>query len=335
MKHLNMKTSAKKSNGRKTVPNPVEPTMQAIVLRRFGGPEVLSVETVSRPVPGPGQFLIKIKAASVNPVDHKIRTGKYKMFRPQLPAIIGRDIAGTVCAKGPGAGGALQIGDEVFGMLDYVRGAYSQYTIGTVRELARRPQEVRVEDAGALGVAALTAWQGLFDHGHLKRGERVLIHGAAGGVGHLAVQFAKHCGAYVVATAGTADLKWVKKLGADCVIDYQKQLFENDTGNIDLVYDLIAGNTLDRSWQVLKERDGRIVSTLDHPPAPQAARRHQAHWTHMVVSVKRDQLAAIARLLESGEVRVHIGKTFPLAKAAMAHKLVESGHVQGKVLLTI
>jgi NADPH:quinone reductase-like Zn-dependent oxidoreductase len=328
-----MKPSAKNNPDRETTPQ-AQPTMQAIVIRRFGGPDVLKIETISRPVPGPGQFLIEVKVASVNPVDHKIRTGKYKMFRPELPAIIGRDIAGTISAMGRGTAGPLQIGDEVFGMLDYPRGAYTQYTIATARELARRPPGVKVEDAGALGVAALTAWQGLFDHGRLKRGERILIHGAAGGVGHLVVQFAKHCGAYVVATTGTQDIEWVKKLGADQVIDYKKQLFENETGNIDLVYDLIAGKILDRSWQVLKENGGRIVSTLNHPRAKQAAQRHHAYWTHMVVTVKREQLAAIARLVESGDVQVHIGQKFPLAKAALAHKLLEQGHVRGKVLLT-
>jgi NADPH:quinone reductase-like Zn-dependent oxidoreductase len=330
-----MKTTANRYTGRKITPSYEEQIMSAIVLRRFGGPEVLKLENISRPVPGRGQFLIEVKVASVNPVDHKIRTGKYKMFRPKLPAVIGRDVAGTICALGPGTVGSLDIGDEVFGMLDYPRGAYSQYTIATARELARRPKGVKVEEAGALGVAALTAWQGLFDHGHLERGERVLIHGAAGGVGHLAVQFARHCGAYVIATTGTDDIDWVKRLGANRVINYKKQLFENETGNIDLVYDLIAGETLDRSWQVLKERRGRIVSTLDHPAAPQAAEQHHGRWTHMVVTVKRDQLATIARLVESGKVRVHIGKVFPLAKAAMAHKLVENGHVRGKVLLTI
>jgi NADPH:quinone reductase-like Zn-dependent oxidoreductase len=330
-----MKPTVKKSVDQGRVPGRAEPTMQAIVLRRFGGPAVLKLETISCPVPGPGQLLVAVKAASVNPVDHKIRAGKYKMFHPQLPAIIGRDVAGTVCALGSGAGGSLKIGDEVFGMLDYARGAYSQCTVATARELARRPTGVQVEEAGALGVAALTAWQGLFDHGHLKRGERVLIHGAAGGVGHLAVQFAKHQGAYVIATAGTDDMDWVKKLGADRVIDYKKQLFENETGNIDLVYDLISGKTLDRSWQVLKEKGGRIVSTLDHPYAAQAATRHDARWTHMVVTVKSNQLTAIARLVESGKIRVHIGRTFPLAKASEAHKLVENGHVRGKVLLIL
>jgi len=310
-------------------------TMQAVVLHKFGGPEVLQLETMARPQPAHGQILIRVQAASVNPVDHKIRTGKYKMFRPELPAIIGRDIAGTICGLGPGAHGPFKVGDEVFGMLDYPRGAYCQYTIATARELALRPDKIPVKYAAALGVAGLTAWQGLFDHGELKRGERILIHGAAGGVGHLAVQFAKWRGAYVIATCGPRDVSWIKSLGADKVIDYKNQFFENETGNVDLVYDLIAGETLDRSWQVLKEKGGRIVSTLDHPGAKRQARLHHARWTHMVVTVKSGQLAQIARLMAINKVTVHAAKTFSLAQIQAAHRLVEDGHFRGKVLLKI
>jgi NADPH:quinone reductase-like Zn-dependent oxidoreductase len=308
--------------------------IKAVIIHHFGGPEVLKVERIPRPIPGRGQVLIKVDVASVNPVDHKIRTGKYKMFRPHLPAIIGRDVAGTIVAVGPSAKGSFEVGDPVFGMLDYPRGAYTQFTVATPRELARRPEKVTTNEAGALGVAALTARQGLFDHGHLQRGERVLIHGAAGGVGHLAVQFAKWRGAYVVATTGGRDLNWVKKLGADRVIDYKKTLFENEVGNIDLVYDLIAGETLDRSWQVLKVREGRIVSTLDHPKAAQQARLHHARWTHMVVAVKSKQLSQIARLVAEKKVHVEIGKKFILEQVQAAHKLIEKGHVRGKIILT-
>jgi NADPH:quinone reductase-like Zn-dependent oxidoreductase len=310
-------------------------TMQAVVLHKFGGPKVLQLETVVRPQPARGQLLIRVQAASVNPVDHKIRTGKYKMFRPELPAIIGRDIAGTICGAGPGTHGPFKVGDPVFGMLDYPRGAYCQYTIATARDLALRPENVPVQSAAALGVAGLTAWQGLFDHGQLKRGERVLIHGAAGGVGHLAVQFAKWYGASVIATCGPQDVAWIKRLGADKVIDYENQLFENETGNVDLVYDLIAGETLDRSWQVLKEKGGRIVSTLDHSGAQRQARLHHARWTHMVVTAKSEQLTQIARLVAADKVILHVAKIFPLAQIQAAHRLVEDGHFRGKVLLKV
>jgi NADPH:quinone reductase-like Zn-dependent oxidoreductase len=271
---------------------------KAVVIRHFGGPGVLQVEEMPCPIPGHGQFLIEVDAASLNPVNHKIRTGKYKMFRPKLPAVLGRDIAGTIRAVGPGTKG-FKIGDADFGMLDYTRGAYTRYTVATGREVARRPNKLSVNDAGAIGVAALTAWLGLFDHGHLKRGERVLIHGAAGGVGHLAVQFAKWHGAYIIATAAEHDLAWVKNLGADRVIDYKNELFENEVGNVNLVYDFIAGETLERSWQVLKEQ------------------------------------GVIARLIVEKKVRVEISKIFPLEKVQAAYRLVEKGHVHGKVLLSL
>jgi NADPH:quinone reductase-like Zn-dependent oxidoreductase len=307
---------------------------QAVRIHRFGGPSVLQLETIPCPVPRPGQVLVEVHAASVNPVDTKIRAGKFKLFRPELPAIMGRDISGVVRAIGGHRRSSLSVGDRVFGMLDYERGGYTRYLVATPRELARCPAAVSHLEATTLGVAAMTAWQCLFDHGRLKRGERVLIHGGAGGVWHFAVQFAKVHGATVIATAGPQDLAWVKSLGADRVIDYHNEKFENEVGNVDLVLDLIAGEVQERSWQVLKERGGRIVSTL-MPPSPVEAKRHRASGTRMVVHVDRDQLAKIAQLVVEKKVRVKIGKTFPLAQAAAAQKLIENGHVRGKVVLTV
>lgn len=293
-------------------------TMQAVRLHRFGGPNVLQLEKIPRPVPRPGQLLIEMRAAGVNPVDTKIRLGKFPLFRPRLPAIIGRDIAGVVRAVGGKGRSAFKTGDAVLGMLDYARGAYADYVVATPHELVRRPAGVSERKAGALGVAALTAWQGLFDHGRLKRRERVLIHGGAGGVGHFAVQFAKLHGAIVIATAGTRDLAWVKGLGADQVIDYKRDRFEDEVGNVDLVFDLIAGETQERSWQVLKDHGGRIVSTLTVPD-PAEARRHLASGQRMVVKMDQRQLAEIARLVAGKKVHVHIGKTFSLSQASAAH----------------
>jgi NADPH:quinone reductase-like Zn-dependent oxidoreductase len=185
-------------------------------------------------------------------------------------------------------------------------------------------------DAGAIGVAALTAWQSLFDHGHLKKGQRVLIHGAAGGVGHFAVQFAKYAGATVIATASTRDQKWVKGLGADEVINFEEQKFEEHTGNIDLVLDLISGETQDRSWQVLKESGGILVSTLTEPSKAEA-RRHKARGMRMMVTANAEQLKKIAALIATGRVKVSIEKAFPLDKVGVAHQYLENGHVRGKV----
>jgi NADPH:quinone reductase-like Zn-dependent oxidoreductase len=310
--------------------------MKAICIHRTGGPSVLKFEEADEPKPGPGEMLVKVHAAGVNPVDTKIREGKFKMFKAKLPAIIGRDIAGVVCGLGGRAKGrsTFKVGDGVFGMLDYDRGAYAEYSVASPREIAHKPKKLGMLEAGSLGVAALTAWQGLFDHGGLRKGQRVLIHGAAGGVGHFAVQFAKVVGATVVATAGKRDLQWVRRLGADQVIDYKNQRFEDETSDIDLVFDLIGGETQDRSWQVLKPRAGLMVSTLQEPSKAQA-RKHHARGGRMVVQANSRQLDEIARLIVAKRVRVTLGKVFPLAKTRQAQELVENGHVRGKVVLSV
>jgi NADPH:quinone reductase-like Zn-dependent oxidoreductase len=310
--------------------------MKAARIHRIGGPSVFKFEEVPLPKPRRGEFLIEVHCAGVNPVDIKIRQGKFKLFKPDLPATLGRDIAGVVRAVGgsptKGRRSPFRIGDEVFGMLDYDRGAYAEYTVACAREIARRPKKVTEKDAATLGVAALTAWQGLFDHGHLKRGQRVLIHGAAGGVGHFAVQFAKIAGATVIATASERDLGWVRKLGADEVFDFKNQRFEEHTGDIDLVLDLIAGETQERSWGVLKASGGAIVSTLSEPSKTEA-RRHEARGVRMVVKAKSEQLRKIASLVASGRVKVTIGKVFPLREVGNAHDSLENDHVRGKVIL--
>ncbi len=307
-------------------------------MHRTGGPRVFIYDEVPLPKPRPGEFLVEVHYAAVNPVDAKIRQGAFPLFKARLPATIGRDIAGVVRAVGgkapKGRRSPFRVGDEVFGMLDYDRGAYAEYTLASARELARRPMKVTERDAATLGVAALTAWQGLFDHGRLKRGQRVLIHGAAGGVGHFAVQFAKMAGATVIATASKRDLRWVTKLGADEVIDFKNQRFEEHTGGIDLVLDLVAGETQERSWAVLKEAGGALVSTLSEPSKAEA-RRHKARALRMVVKVKGDQLKKIASLVDSGRVKVTAARVFPLREAGKAHACLENDHVRGKVILEV
>lgn len=309
--------------------------MKAARMHKTGGPGVLKLEEVPLPKPRKGEFLVDVRSAGINPVDIKIREGKFPLFKAHLPATIGRDIAGIIRGiGGDRAKSAFKMGDSVFGMLDYERGAYAEYTIASAREIVRRPKNLKERDAGAIGVAALTAWQGLFDHGKLKKGQRVLIHGAAGGVGHYAVQFAKYAGAKVIATASGRDLKWVKGLGADEVIDFENQKFEEHTGNIDLVFDLIAGETQERSWQVLKEEGGAIVSTLSEPSKAEA-RKRRARGLRMVVKANPLQLKKIAALIVRGRVKVVIDKTFPLEKVSAAHQYLQNGHVRGKVALKI
>lgn len=304
-------------------------------MHKIGGPSVFSYDEIPLPKPGRGQYLIEVHYAGVNPVDTKIRQGKFKLFKARPPAILGRDFSGIirgVGAKAVSGRAAFKVGDNVFGLLNYDRGAYAEYTVAFAREIARRPEKVTEKVAGSLGVAALTAWQGLFDHGRLKRGQRVLIHGAAGGVGHFAVQFAKIAGATVIATASKRDLGWVKKLGADEVIDFKNQRFEEHTGNIDLVLDLVSGETQERSWGVLKEKGGAIISTLSEPSKTEA-RKHKARGMRMVVKIRKDQLQKIAGLIASGKVVVTVAKVFPLSKVGEAHEYLENAHVRGKVVM--
>ncbi|HEX4098354.1 MAG TPA: NADP-dependent oxidoreductase, partial [Caulobacteraceae bacterium] len=244
--------------------------MKAIRIHEFGNADVLRVEDVDRPEPGAGEVLILIRAAGVNPVDYKIREGRYPPVKAdQLPLILGRDAAGVVQEVGQGAG-RFKAGDEVFAMLPQDRGGYAEWVTAPADLCAPKPRSLDFVQAASVPLAALTAWQGLFDHGRLEAGQRVLIHGASGGVGPFAVQFAKIKGAEVFATASADSRSFVERLGADRVIDYKNERFEDVVHDADLVYDLIGGETETRSWQVLK-RGGTLVSTVHEPDADRAA----------------------------------------------------------------
>ncbi|SER39091.1 NADPH:quinone reductase [Faunimonas pinastri] len=306
-------------------------SMKAVRIHFFGGPEVLRVEDVPVPEPKAGEILLRVQAASVNPVDYKIRSGKYPLLKAEdLPVTMGRDVAGTVERLGEGVSG-FRVGEALYAMLGRDRGGYAQYVILKPEEAAAKPETLNATEAGAVPLAALTAWQGLFDHGGLKQGQRVLIHGAGGGVGHLAVQFARAKGAWVAATASSQDVKFVKELGADQVIDHKAQKFEDAVEPVDLVYDLISGETEDRSWAVLKE-GGILVSTLHEPDKDKAA-AYKARGARYMAQPDAGQLAEIAKLIDGGLVRVQVQKVFPLAQAAEAQRVAEEEHTQGKIVL--
>jgi NADPH:quinone reductase-like Zn-dependent oxidoreductase len=305
--------------------------MKAVRMHDFGGPEVLTVDDVEAPRPGPGEVLIKVAAASVNPVDYKMREGAY-LKREQLPAILGRDVAGQIASCGEGVSD-FQPGDEVFVMLDPGHGGYAEFVTARAEVCANAPKGLSEVEAAAVPLAAMTAWQGLFDAGGLAAGQNVLIHGAAGGVGHFAVQFAKARGAKVFATCSDKDVAFVRELGADAVIDYQTQRFEDVARDIDVVFDLVNGETQDRSWAVVKD-GGIIVSTL-RAPAEDAAKRHHARGAHYSAHPDGRELRQIALLIEAGEVRPHIARTFALDEAAQAEEVLERDHVQGKIVLEV
>jgi NADPH:quinone reductase-like Zn-dependent oxidoreductase len=305
-------------------------TMNAIRIDKFGGPEVLQLRQLPIPEPGPGEILLRVRAASVNPVDYKIRSGKYPAVREdKLPYILGRDVCGVVEVSNC----ALNEGDALYGVPGIERGGYAQFVVLKESEVARKPASLNDIEAAAVPLAGLTAWQGLFRHGGVKAGQRVLIHAGSGGVGHFAIQFAKASGAYVVTTVSTAHVEFVRGLGADEVIDYKARHFENEVHDIDMVFDLIGGETQEKSWGVLR-KGGILVSTLN-APSPEKAAAHGVRGTRFTVTEDGMELAEIAALIDAGKVKPKVAETFPLADAASAQRLIEAGHTEGKIVLVV
>lgn len=308
-------------------------TMKAVRIGTFGGPDVLSIEDLPIPEPREDEFLVKIHAASVNPVDYKIREGKYPAVKgDKLPYVLGRDISGVVAACGAKAANSKK-GDAIYAMLGIDRGGYAEYVIVKPAEAARKPASLDHIAATAVPLAGLTAWQGLFRHGQLTSGQRVLIHGGAGGVGHFAIQFAKAKGAIVITTAGANHLDFVRSIGADETIDYKTQRFEDVVRDVDLVYDLMGGETQERSFQVLR-KGGTLVSTLNEPDQ-EKARAQGVRAMRYTVSESGADLDEISQLIDSGKVKPKVSKTFSLAQAAEAQTSIAEGHTEGKVVLTI
>jgi NADPH:quinone reductase-like Zn-dependent oxidoreductase len=307
--------------------------MGAIRIREFGGPEMLHLESIAVPTPATGEMLVKVAAAGVNPVDYKIRNGKYPAVKKdKLPFVLGRDVAGTVVECGKSASRFAK-GDAVFAMPGIGRGGYAEYAVIKETEAAAKPVSLDLVQAGAVPLAALTAWQGLFKHGNLKKDQRLLIHGGSGGVGHFAIQFAKATGAHVIATASAAHVDFVRRLGADEVIDYEAQRFEDVIDAVNVVFDLVGGDLQQRSWQVLKQ-GGVLVSTLNEPSQEQAA-AHGARGLRYTVTESGEDLAAIGALIDAGKVKPVVTRTFQLREAAAAQRFLEHEHPAGKVVLSV
>jgi len=308
-------------------------TMKSIRIHRFGGPDVLQQETQPWPTLHGEELLIRVHAASVNPVDYKTREGKFPMIREaDLPLTLGRDVSGVV--ENPGAAGNyFNRGDAVYALLDRDQGGYAEYTKARASACSLKPVNLTHVEAAALPLAALTAFQGLFVHGALKPEQRVLIHGGSGGVGHLAVQLAKAKGAHVITTVGTNNVELAKKLGADEVIDYQTQRFDQIIERVDLVLDLVGGETQQRSFSVLK-RDGVLVSTLQEPDAKLAS-EHGVRGVMFLTEPSGAQLSEIGRLVETDELRADVTASFALEDAAKAQQLLERERSHGKIVLKI
>src|SRR5256885_11149188 len=312
-------------------------TMKAIRIDKYGGPEVLQYEDAPRPKPQAGEVLVRVHAAGVNPIDWKVREGHMKDFWPhKFPLILGWDLSGVVEEVGPGpaAAGRFKIGDEVYSIPDPTRnGAYADYIVVRESEVALKPKSLHHPRAAMVPLAGLTAWQSLFDTAQLQPGQRVLIHAGSGGVGHFAVQFAKWKGAYVFATASTKNQDLLRKLGVDEPIDYTRQRFEDVARNIDIVLDTIGGETQERSWSVLKK--GGVLVSLVQPPSEEKAKELGVRATLLGAQPSGDQLAEIAKIIDSGKLAPIIDRIIPLSEARRAHELSQSGHTHGKIALRV
>ncbi|MER6738392.1 NADP-dependent oxidoreductase [Streptomyces puniciscabiei] len=310
-------------------------TMRAINQDVLGGPEVLREVRVERPEPGPNQVLVRVRGAGVNPTDWKHRATGGFLGKP--PFVLGWDVSGEVVETGVGAA-AFRPGDEVFGMLPYPygHGSHAEYVIAPVRALTHKPASIDHTQAGALPLVSLTAWQALTEHADVRPGQRVLIHAAAGGVGHVAVQIAKARGAYVIGTASAGKHDFLREIGVDEPVDYRTTDVTEAVRDVDVVLDTLGGDTSVASLKVLRP-GGVVVSILPVGSAEfhTEAERLGVRAVRMLVDADRTGMEKVAELAESGKLRATIAGTFPLAEAAKAHEVGDTGRTTGKLVLLV
>jgi len=316
--------------------------MRAIVVEKYGGPEQLRPMSFPRPDPGEGEVLLRVVSAGVNPLDCRIRSGAMRdLLDCRLPMIPGWDVAGLVEEFGKGAAGRFRKGDRVWAFAGKAKvqwGSYAEYVTVPEPSVAKIPAKLLYEEAAAVPVAALAARQALFSRPGVGEGSTVLIHGAGGGVGHFAVQFAKNAGARVVGTASRTKQSFILGLGAEVGVDYTTEDFPEAVrravpDGVDLVIDLVGRKTLARSYELLK-RGGRLVSLVEKPNE-QAASERGAEAHMLLVEPSGEQLAVIGEMFDQKRLKTHVQKIYPLAKAAEAHRVLEEGHVQGKLVLNL
>ncbi|MEV6961150.1 NADP-dependent oxidoreductase [Streptomyces sp. NPDC051207] len=308
-------------------------TMKAISQDVLGGPEVLKTVEVERPAPRPNEVLVRVRAAGVNPTDWKHR--EHGGFLGEPPFVLGWDVSGVVEAVGVGVA-RFQVGDEVFGMLPYPfgHGSHAEYVTGPARAFAHKPASIDHAQAGALPLVSLTAWQALVETADVREGQRVLIHAAAGGVGHVAVQIAKARGAHVIGTASAGKHDFLRGIGVDEAIDYRTTDFASAVKDVDVVLDTLGEDTPVRSLRVLRP-GGIVVSILPggSDEFPREAERLGMRAVRMLVDASHSGMRAVAELVEAGRLRPEIERTFPLAEAARAHALGGTGRTTGKLVL--
>ncbi|MGW6884250.1 NADP-dependent oxidoreductase [Streptomyces goshikiensis] len=309
--------------------------MKAAVINQYGQVrDVVRVTDVPVPAVGPRDVLIEVRAAGVNPVDHLIVKGFLSTGEPSRPLVIGNELAGVVTQVGAEAS-RFAVGDEVFSRVDpRVGGAFAEYVAVDESLVAAKPSRLTFEEAASLPLVALTALQALTEQADVRSGTRVLIHGGAGGVGSAAVQIAKQLGAEVVATAGSGSVELVRELGADRVIDYRTEKFEEVVSDVDVVLDTIGGETQERSFGVLKS-GGTLVSIVAIPDAEAKKARWNVEARSFFMRPQGEQLADLAGLVESGQLRPIVETVFPLDEASEALQKVERGGARGKTVISV
>lgn len=308
--------------------------MKAIRIHSYGDADTLRYEDAPLPEPGPADIRIRVHAAAVNPVDWKIREGYLAEMLPYpMPLILGWDVSGVVDSVGADVA-HLSVGDAVYSRPDITRdGTYAEFAVVRAAEVASKPETLSHGEAAAVPLAGLTAWQGLFHHALLKKGERVLIHAGAGGVGSFAIQFAKWVGAHVIATGSAASEELIRSLGADEFVNYRAQPFEDVVGDVDVILDTVGGDTQTRSVQLLRD-GGRLVSMVGTPDADALA-AVGASGSLFMVQPSSEDLGRIGQLIDTGTVRVLIDSVFPLSETRAAHIKSQTGRAKGKIVLEV
>lgn len=309
-------------------------TMNAVRIHTYGGPDVLTYESAPRPVPGKGEVLIKVHATSVNPFDCATHAGYMASYFPQpFPIVMGTDVSGEIEEVGEGVN-TFSPGDEVYTRAGVYRdGANAEFVLASAADVTAKPQSLDHVHAAALPHVTLAAWQALFEEANLSKGQTILIHAAAGGVGHIAVQLAKLMGANVIGTA-SQNYEFLEELGVDQAINYDETAFEKVAHNVDVVLDTIGADTQDRSWSTLKP-GGILVSTVQAPSA-ETGKAHNVRSAFVVTNPPIAQtLNRVAGLVDSGQLKPHVSAVLPLEEIHRAHQLLEARHTRGKVVLQV
>lgn len=308
--------------------------MKAARIVQFGSPEEIVNTDIARPEPGDGQLLVRVKAAGVGPWDALIREGKSAISQP-LPLTLGSDLSGIVEAIGSRVSG-LEVGEAVYGVTNEAfTGAYAEFALASAGRVARKPKLLNFIEAASVPVVAVTAWQMLFDYARVTAGQTLLILGAAGNVGGYAVQLARYAGLHVIATAAARDIEYVRKLGAEKVVDYHRSRFEEVVNAVDVVLDTVGGETRDRSIQVLRP-GGILVSVVSQPIPEQAAKQHDVRAVFFLVDVTSARLNAISELFDNGTLVSQVGTVLPLEQVRVAHAMLAGApHQRGKIVLKV